>query len=175
MNITLREIQVEDILHLINYWTQSDSKYLKSLGVDLNKLPSEEMFKEMLENQIQQPYSKKQNYALIVLKEEQPIGHVNINEIDFGNAAKMHLHIWKKENRQSGVGTEMIQLAIPYFFKHFQLQKLICEPYAKNNAPNKTLEKVGFKFVKKYTTVPGSINFEQEVNQWELNDVSSSS
>jgi hypothetical protein len=45
---------------------------------------------------------------------------------------------------------------------------LYCEPYALNPAPNKTLEKLGFKFLKTYTTIPGWINFEQEVNLWEL-------
>jgi hypothetical protein len=30
------------------------------------------------------------------------------------------------------------------------------------------LAKVGFTFVKKYVTVPGIINFEQEVNRWQM-------
>jgi [ribosomal protein S5]-alanine N-acetyltransferase len=30
------------------------------------------------------------------------------------------------------------------------------------------LAKVGFTFVKKYVTVPGVINFEQEVNRWHM-------
>ena len=37
-----------------------------------------------------------------------------------------------------------------------------------NPAPNKTLARVGFEFVKEYVTVPGSINFEQPVNRWEM-------
>ncbi|NME72632.1 GNAT family N-acetyltransferase [Flammeovirga aprica] len=168
MNITIREIQLKDIPHLVDYWTKSDKEHLINMGVDLSKLPKEEEFKGMLESQISQPYTQKQNYALIVLADNSPIGHVNINEIDFGNSAKMHLHLWDKSNRKSGIGTQMIQLALPLFFENFQLKQLICEPYAKNDAPNKTLEKVGFQFVKKYTSVPGSINFEQEVNQWQL-------
>jgi len=35
-----------------------------------------------------------------------------------------------------------------------------------NPAPHKTLEKAGFHLAKEYTTVPGSINFEQQVKQW---------
>jgi len=30
------------------------------------------------------------------------------------------------------------------------------------------LEKVGFTFVREYTTIPGSLNFEQSVKQWSL-------
>jgi len=32
----------------------------------------------------------------------------------------------------------------------------------------KVLKKIGFTFVKKHTTIPGSLNFEQEVNRWKL-------
>ncbi|WP_044212907.1 GNAT family N-acetyltransferase [Flammeovirga sp. OC4] len=168
MKIELRELQHHDIQDLINYWTKSDPDYLKSLGVDLQKLPPEEGFRGMLEQQIKLPYAEKQNYALIVIFDGVSIGHVNINEIHFGETAKMHLHLWKDEFRRGGIGVQMIQLAIPLFLEKFELKKLICEPYAENEAPNKTLKKVGFKFIKRYTTVPGSINFEQEVNQWEF-------
>jgi hypothetical protein len=37
-----------------------------------------------------------------------------------------------------------------------------------NPAPNRTLERVGFSFVRQYIGVPGSINFEQEVSLWEM-------
>lgn len=33
---------------------------------------------------------------------------------------------------------------------------------------NKTLVKLGFEFIRKYKTRPGWINFEQEVNRYEL-------
>ena len=66
------------------------------------------------------------------------------------------------------MGTQLVKMTLPYFFKNLQLKKLYCEAYALNLAPNKTLEKIGFTFIKKYTTTPGFLNFEQEVNKWEL-------
>lgn len=48
------------------------------------------------------------------------------------------------------------------------MKKLYCELYALNPAPNKTLEKVGFTFIKEHITVPGLLNFEQPVKLWEL-------
>ena len=45
---------------------------------------------------------------------------------------------------------------------------LICEPYAHNQAPNGILPELGFTKVKTYRTIPGAINFEQQVNRWEL-------
>src|SRR5436190_11634651 len=138
------------------------------MGVDLDKLPKRDDFIQMLTTQIQSDYRNKKSYALIWEVDGKQIGHSNINPIVFGNTAKMHLHIWKPDYRRKGVGTELVRKSLPFYFKNFELKEIICEPYALNPAPNKTLEKVGFKFVKRYTTVPGSVNFEQEVNQWSL-------
>lgn len=166
--ILVREIRSEDIPYIVNYWTKSEEDYLISLGVELDKVPKAEDLEQMLTKQLQLVNREKQNYALIVLADKTPIGHVNINEITFGHSAKMHLHIWTNKWRKGGVGTKMLHLSIPIFFDQFNLKKIICEPYAENKAPNSTLKKVGFQFVKKYTTTPGSITFRQEVNQWEL-------
>jgi ribosomal-protein-alanine N-acetyltransferase len=80
----------------------------------------------------------------------------------------MHLHLWNNASRKKGNGTAFVKLTLPYYFENLQLKKLCCEPYALNTAPNKTLKKVGFTFIKKYTTIPGILNFEQEVNLWEM-------
>ena len=48
------------------------------------------------------------------------------------------------------------------------LKILYCEPYSLNPAPNHTLKKIGFEFVKENITIPGFLNFEQKVNLWKL-------
>ena len=80
----------------------------------------------------------------------------------------MHLHLWNNNSRQKGWGTTFVIKTIPFYFEKFDLQKLYCEPYALNPAPNKTMERIGFKFVKTYRTIPGWLNFEQQVNLWEM-------
>ena len=59
-------------------------------------------------------------------------------------------------------------MTLPFFFEKLKLRRLFSEPYALNEAPNKTLKKVGFELVKEYTTIPGSLNFEQPVKRWEM-------
>lgn len=68
--------------------------------------------------------------------------------------------------RKKGMGSELLKMTLPCFFKNLKLKTLWCEPYALNSAPNKTLEKAGFNLIKEYTTVPGFICFEQPVKQW---------
>jgi RimJ/RimL family protein N-acetyltransferase len=108
-----------------------------------------------------QSIEEKKSYCIIWLVDDTPVGHSNINKIVFGEEAFMHLHIWDNTIRKKGFGTEMVKRTLPYFFNNYKLRNLYCEPYALNAAPNKTLEKVGFEFVKQYTTTPGWINFEQ--------------
>jgi RimJ/RimL family protein N-acetyltransferase len=166
--LSVREITTNDIELLLDYWYSRSEYQLKIMGADIQKLPPRNIFKANLEKQLSQNYNEKENFACIWLDNNMPIGHNNINNINIGNEAVMHLHIWNSEKRKSGLGYRLLQLSIPIFFKLFKLDKIICEPYVLNPAPNKTLKKLGFRFEKKYSTIPGSINFKQEVNRWIL-------
>ena len=94
--------------------------------------------------------------------------HSNINNIEFGKSATMHLHLWEFIKRKSGLGIEFLKMSIPYYFENFGLEKLVCEPYSENVAPNRVLPKLGFKLKRTYETTPGYINFRQTVNRYEL-------
>ncbi len=164
--IAIRPIQNSDIPLIINYWLNSDPDHLVGMGVDLERLPTASALRHMLETQINTPIKLKPSFALIWLVDEHPIGHSNINDITYGHTATVHLHIWEKQYRQKGLGHQLMIQSLDIFFKEFALNEIKCEPYALNPSPNKTLEKIGFKFRKQYRTIPGSLNFEQNVNQW---------
>ena len=168
MNLHIRPLEHKDIALISDYWINSPDQHLLNMGVDLEKLPSESDFEAMLTHQLSLEDKDKQSYALIWEVEGRPIGHSNVNKITFGEEAYMHLHIWKKEDRALGYGKALIELSLKQFFEALKLKRIICEPYALNKAPNKTLKRVGFEFKTLYRTIPGSINFEQEVNHWVL-------
>lgn len=168
MNLKVRELNHSDISLLVDYWLKSSPEHLVGMGVDLAKLPSLQGLRKMLETQLETPLKERQSYALIWELDAQAIGHSNINQITFGQRASMHLHLWQSNHRKAGLGAQLVKLSLPFYFEKFELEALFCEPYALNPAPNKTLQKLGFEFIKKYKTIPGSINFEQEVNQWKL-------
>ena len=166
--LTVREIQKKDIEHLIEYWLASDPVFLRGMGVDLDKIPDREQWTMILSEQLNQPYEEKKSYCIIWQLNNHPVGHSNVNKIIFGEEAYMHLHLWKTGVRQKGFGSAFVKMTLPYFFRNLKLKRLYCEPYSLNTSPNKTLEKVGFSFVKDYITTPGYLNFEQPVNLWEL-------
>jgi len=168
MKLSVRELQVADIEKVVNYFVHADADFLKGMGADKNKLPEKKAWIEKLKLGIKKSYPHKEFYDIIWLADNQPIGHSNVNNIKFEESATMHLHLWENDKRKKGLGLELLKLTIPYFFENLKLEKLICEPYAKNIAPNKTLKKFGFELVRTYETIPGWINFKQTVNRYEL-------
>lgn len=168
MKLTVRELELSDLEKIIDYFINADTDFLRAMGADKNKLPERNEWIKKLEHEFAKPCAEKEFYYIIWLIDNLPVGHSNINKINFGKDATMHLHLWKNDKRKKGVGLSFLKLTIPYFFKYFELEKLICEPYSKNIAPNRVLEKLGFEFVRTYETTPGWINFYQTVNRYEL-------
>jgi [ribosomal protein S5]-alanine N-acetyltransferase len=168
MSFSARELNEGDVNLIANYWSQADPDYLKRLGVDLSKFPSRDDFLRMLTDQLELPLKLRHSYYTIWQDNDELIGHCNVNKLVFGQEAYMHLHLWRPEQRHRGLGVALVRQSLQLFFGRLKLQDLYCEPYALNPAPNAVLAKVGFEFVKRYVTVPGTINFEQEVNRWHM-------
>ena len=168
MHLSVREIRKEELKLVIDYFLKSSAKYLRGMGADNAKLPSRTKWLKELNLEFGKPANQKEYYYLIWLEDDKPIGHSNINHIDFGKTAKMHLHLWQSSNRMKGMGEVFIKKSIPFYFNGFNLQTLICEPYAYNPAPNKVLPKLGFEFVKQYETIPGASNYRQQVRRYIL-------
>ena len=166
--LSVREITTDDIEPLTNYWQTAGDAFLTGMGCDVCKMPTKEQSHTMLSEQIKTPIEKKQSYCTIWLADVKAIGHSNINQIIFGESAYMHLHLWISDKRKKGMGIELVKKSMALFFEKAKLKKIYCEPYSLNPAPNKLLEKLGFTFVKKHITTPGSINLEQEANLWEM-------
>ena len=165
-NLSVREAEENDYQNIVDYFVKADLLFLNGMGVDPVKLPTREQWLKSLADNHKKSNENKSIYYIIWVLDNDPIGHSNINKIIFGEEAYMHLHMWRGDTRQKGIGLEFMKMSIPYYFKNFHLKKLYCEPYALNPAPNKTLKKLGFDFIKQYETIPGLISFPQSVNKW---------
>lgn len=155
-----------DYGRMIDYFLQADEKFLIGMGVDPSKLPSRKDWLNRLLPDLERPVYEKQTYFLSWLYNGAAIGHSNVSKIKYGEEAYVHLHIWVPEFRKAGMGTEFFRKSANTFIRKFALKSLYCEPYAENPAPNRALSKLGFQFVKRYRTVPGLLNFDQDVNQY---------
>ena len=68
--------------------------------------------------------------------------------------------------RNGGAGAPCVQQSVNIYFETLRLKRLFCEPNAFNIAPNRTLQKAGFKYLKTHMTVPGPLNYHQAVTRW---------
>lgn len=168
MDLSIREIESQDIEKMIDYFHSSSEDYIKAMGASKSKLPSKQEWINQLLLEFEKPLKQRKFHYVYWCLNGVDIGHSNINQVEFGKCGTMHLHMWLENNRQNGMGQEFLRQSVAHYFKKIQLQKLICEPYAENIAPNRTLLKLGFQFIKNYETIPGKINFLQMVNRFEL-------
>jgi RimJ/RimL family protein N-acetyltransferase len=168
MSTAVREMTKDDIKLAIDYFLNATPAYLEALGVDINKIPSRDEWTKIILHEFAQPLERKKLYYVIWQKDNVPVGHSHINDIIFAKEAFMHLHLWNSINRNKGDGTLFVKESLNYYFQKFNLQKIFCQPYALNPAPNHTLKNIGFEFIKTYETIPGWLNFKQPVNLWQL-------
>ena len=168
MKAEIREFVESDVEKIVNYFLDAESDFLKGMGADKSKLPNRKKWIKNLQSELAKPYREKDYYYIIWLLDGNPVGHSNVNHINFGESATMHLHLWKNRMRKSGLGLEFLKETIPLYFEKLELKKMICEPYSENIAPNRALKKIGFDLIRTYETIPGPINFKQKVNRYEL-------
>lgn len=95
-----------------------------------------------------------------------PFGFSTTNKIIFEKEAFMHLHIIRPELRAKGIGTVCVEDSVKLYFEELKLEGLCCEPDAYNTAPNRALQKAGFKNLETHKAVPDPLNFHQTVNRW---------
>ena len=155
-----------DYALMIDYFLGADRPFLRRMGIDPEKLPQRQAWLESVLLDHQRIDAEKERSYLAWLHQGAPVGHSSINRIMVGEEAFIHLHLWVGNLRRAGLGTQYFRASAAEFMRVFRLKRLYCEPYAENPGPNRVLLKSGFRFIRRYRTVPGPINFEQDVNQY---------
>ncbi|MDB5482912.1 MAG: uncharacterized protein JWO83_3965 [Caulobacteraceae bacterium] len=168
MPVTVREMAVGELDLIIGYFHDSTPEHLEMLGVDPTRLPTPAAWRDRLEQQCRLPMDQRATLALIWLLDGRPCGFSTADKIVFGDRANMHLHVVDPELRRRGVGVDCVRQSAELYFELLRLRTLFCEPNAFNVAPNRTLQKAGFKYLKTHMTVPGALNYHQAVTRWAI-------
>jgi RimJ/RimL family protein N-acetyltransferase len=153
---------------IIDYFHQSSPEFLNSLGVDPAKLPDPARWRAHYAHEFSLPVEQRQSLLVLWELGGEPIGFSTADKIRIGDEAYMHLHITRPDKRRAGMGTALVRQTARIYFDTLGIKRLFCEPYALNDAPNRTLKRAGFRFVKTHETVPGPLNFHQAVTRWSL-------
>jgi len=164
--IAVREMAPEEAPLVTDYFNQSTPEFLERLGVDPTRLAGINNLRDHLQIEGMLHADERRFIFLIWLCNDRPIGFSSCDTIVFAERANMHLHVVDPELRQQGIGTECVRRSARIYFQLLQLKELFCEPNAFNTAPNRTLQRAGFEYVKTHKTVPGPLNFHQAVTRW---------
>jgi RimJ/RimL family protein N-acetyltransferase len=163
-----RPMEFSEVDLIIDYFHQASPEYLNSLGVDPSRLPDPARWKAAWERQFNLPVQQRKTFLVLWELGDDPVGFSTADKIKFGQEAYMHLHILRPERRQASNGAFFVKQTARIYFETLLISRLFCEPYALNAAPNRTLQSVGFKYIKTHETVPGPLNFHQPVTRWML-------
>jgi RimJ/RimL family protein N-acetyltransferase len=151
---------------MVDYFHDADNDYLALLGADRAKFPTRSAWEHLVRDDMPKPLADREFHYLVWKVDGRAIGHCNINKIDFGHHAFLHLHMWEPQTRGRGVGTRLLSQSADEFIRLFELNAIYSEPNAFNPAPNRTMARVGFELERTYETTPGWINVRQTVNRW---------
>lgn len=152
----------------IDYFHDASDDHLRSLGVDRRLLPSRAEWYQLYLTDYARPIHHRDNYSLLWELDGEVIGFSSTDQITFGEQAFMHLHIVDPSRRRAGMGTEFVRQSATVYFRTLKLQRLYCQPNAFNVAPNRTLQRAGFRYVYTKRLAPSPINFPQPVTRWVL-------
>jgi RimJ/RimL family protein N-acetyltransferase len=166
--MSVREMRSDEVHIRIDYFHRASDDQLRALGVDRALLPSPREWQETYDKDRSRPLEERASYALVWELDDAVVGFSTADRIVFGQEAYMHLHILDAERRRAGLGTQFVRLSAEEYFGVFELQRLFCEPNALNVAPNRTLQRAGFRYVLSHECTPNPINFPQVTTRWML-------
>ena len=164
----VRPMRLDEVDLRIDYFHDSSDEYLRKLGVDRELLPSRDDWRAYYEEDFARPLAERETYNLAWLLDGRFVGFSSIDHIEPGDHAFMHLHIIEEPRRRSGLGTEFVRLSVDEYFRAFDLQRLFCQPNAFKVAPNRALQRAGFRYVFSEEMRPTVINFPQPITRWVL-------
>lgn len=168
MQMLVREMEASELPIIVDYFHNATPEHLELLGVDPTRIPSRHAWLDLYRRDRERPIAERAAIQLIWLDGDRPIGFSTADKIRFGTCANMHLHVLSEADRRRGVGVDGVRQSCAIYFDRLALKQLFCEPNAFNVAPNRTLQRAGFRYEKTHRTVPGPLNFHQAVNRWRL-------
>ncbi len=168
MSLVVREMPLDQVGFIIDYFHGSTPEHLEAMGVDPTRLPSRSDWQARYVAEYTRPVKERSTLLVVWELDGVAVGFSTSDKIVFGEQAHMHLHVVDPDRRGSGIGSACLRRTADIYFGALALERLYCEPSAFNVAPNRALQSAGFRYLKTYNTVPGALNYHQAVTRWVL-------
>jgi RimJ/RimL family protein N-acetyltransferase len=164
----VRELELSEVGFRIDYFHNASEEFLQTLGVARERLPGREEWRAHYEHEFSLPIRERESFLLAWELDGDVVGFSTADPFTFGAEAFMHLHIRLPDRRGSGLGVQFVRRSAELYFSTLELERLYCQPNAFNVAPNRTLQKAGFRYVQTFIDQPHPINFRQPLTRWVL-------
>lgn len=138
----VRDIQESDIPAIVDYWHKSTPEFLTSIGVDTNKLVSEEETAGLFRRSLPENRQENDRFTLVACLGDQAVGYTNLNFVG-DKQAYGHVHIIDPKYRNKGVAAFLFKQVVGLFFRHFNLNTLKFQTSASNHRINALLTRQG--------------------------------
>jgi len=166
MTLTVRPMKLDEVGVVIDYFHSASAEHLATLGVDPTRLLEPSKWRQLYEHDFAQAVERRRGFMVLWELEGRPIGFSTVDKLKYGLEAYMHLHVTDPSLRHAGHGSACVRRSVDIYFETLKLKRLYSEPNAFNTAPNRALQRAGFRYVKTHMTVPGPLNFHQAVTRW---------
>jgi RimJ/RimL family protein N-acetyltransferase len=164
----VRELELSEIGFRIDYFHDASDAFLQTLGIERARLPEREAWQAHYEHEFSLPIGERESYLLAWELDGELVGFSSADPFTVGAEAFMHIHIRVGNRRRSGLGTQFVRRSAERYFSALELERLYCQPNAFNVAPNRTLQKAGFRYLQTCIDQPHPMNFRQALTQWVL-------
>ncbi|MCK4176482.1 GNAT family N-acetyltransferase [Aciditerrimonas ferrireducens] len=162
----VRPMTLEEAPLRIDYFLGASDDYLRLLGVDRAKLPTREAWLARYEDDLAKAPQERDTYSIVWLLGERIVGFSTADRIQPGQEAFLHLHVLDPGRRRQGLGSRFVRLSAEHYREVLGVPRLYSQPNALNVAPNRALQRAGFRYLWTKECVPGPINFRQAVTRW---------
>ena len=145
--ISVRDLSVDEIPAVVNYWFHSPPGFIERMGVDPAKMPKESEMKSGLLQKIQENklLTVSKLNALAILCDGHAIGMHTINPLIENDYGIFHAHIWESHFRRQGIGMRSYPLACRVFIERFGLKRILFKTPIHNIGAIRTKEKLGIR------------------------------
>jgi len=158
-----------DEMHLrVEYFHSSSEAYLLQMGFDRAPLPPRDGWLAAHVADGSRPPDQRAASWLAWERSGVVVGFGSIDRIADGEEAFLHLHLLDEDRRHHGPGARFVRLSGARFIELFARRRLLSEPNAFNAAPNRALQRAGFRDLFTHETTPGPYNPRQPVTRWVL-------
>ena len=167
MELTVREMELPETELIVEYFLRrSTPEHLTRLGIDPALLETPAVWQKGFRREYELSLEERTSLFVIWLLNGAPVGFSSCDSIKLGESATMHIHVTEPERRRQGVGITCALRSVGIYFDRLKLKRLFCQPNAFNTAPNRMLQKAGFKYLETCMMKPGPINTYQAVTRW---------